>query len=246
MKKFLTIGVRMISVVAAIVGISSYAYPQYRSEIDVQQWPAGKVVLMSGDTIYGPLTFFRTEDVVNIQNSDGTVSAFSPVNVQYFVTQEQPSGRTLVFRTLLWDMGRDYNKFKKPTFFEQLNQGPFTLLMREAYTGGANNYANGPYGQQQYNNPYYYPMGSQTVEVVKELYYVLLPDGNVVTLRNVRKDLHRLFGAKSKQVKSYAKVHHLEYERPHELIAIVNYFNMLQRPKLQVADLEGAVTQHPE
>lgn len=227
MKKSIAIGVWVIVVVAAIVGISPNLYAQYRSEIDVQQWPTGKVVLVSGDTIYGPLVFYRNEDVVNVQNPDGTVSAFSPVNVQYFVAQEQPSGRSFVFRTLEWDMGREYTDFKKPTFFEQLNQGALTLMMREAYRSRTNSYyPNGVYDRQNYHNPYY-PMAGQQVEVIKELYYVLLPDGNIVTLRHVQKDLHRLFGNKSKQVKAYAKAHHLEYERPHELVAIINYFNTL-------------------
>jgi hypothetical protein len=194
----------------------------------VQQWPTGKVVLTSGDTIYGPLAFYRSEDVVNVQNTDGTISAFSPVNVQYFVAQEQPSGRSYFFKTLMWDMGRDYTDFKKPTFFEQLNQGELTLMMRETYISRTNTNTNGFYGQRYYYDPYYYPMGYQPTQVIKELYYVLLPNGEVVTLRNVRKDLHRLFGDESRKVKKYVKEHHLDYERPHELVSIINYFNSLQ------------------
>jgi hypothetical protein len=213
--------------VAAIVGNSAYTYAQQRMEIDVQQWPTGKVVLTSGDTIYGPLAFYRSEDVVNVQNTDGTISAFSPVNVQYFVAQEQPSGRSYFFKTLMWDMGRDYTNFKKPTFFEQLNQGGLTLMMREAYINRHNNYSNSFYGQRYYYDPYFYPTGYQPTQVIKELYYVLLPNGEVVTLRHVRKDLHKLFGKKSRAVKKYVKDHRLDYERPHELVSIINYFNSL-------------------
>lgn len=228
MKKNLTTFAQVVCVVLAAIGFSLDASAQLRTEIDVQQWPAGKVVLTTGDTIYGPLTYHRTQEVINVQNDDGTVSAYSPVNVQYFVAQEQPSNRPYVFRTLMWDMDRDYSDFKKPTFFEQLNQGPLTLIMREAYVRrDARHDMRHVNSQRYYNSPNYYPMDNSYLDQVNELYYVLLPDGEIVTLRRVRKDLHRLFGKKSKQVKKYVKKKRLDYEKPHELVAIINYFNSL-------------------
>lgn len=224
MKKNLTMLAQVVCVVIAVMVHSLDATAQYRAEIDVQEWPAGKVVLTNGDTIYGPLTFHRTQEVINVHNEDGTISAFSPVNVQYFVAQEQPSSRSYTFRTLMWNLGRDYTDFKKPTFFEQLNQGPLTLVMRERYVRRDVHYASG-HGYQ--SNPNMYPMGNDYVDQVSQLYYVLLQDGEIVTLRNVRKDLHRLFGKKSKKVKTYVKNKKLDYSKPHELIAIVNYFNSL-------------------
>ena len=56
---------------------------------------------------------------------------------------------------------------------------------------------------------------------------MLLPDGEIVTLQHVRRDLHKLFGNKSRKVKAYVKEHELDYDRPYKLIAIVNYFNSL-------------------
>lgn len=223
MKKKLTMVAQVVCVVIAVMVHSLNATAQYRPEIDVQEWPAGKVVLTTGDTIYGPITYHRTQEIVNVHNEDGTISAFSPVNVEYFVAQEQPSNRPYIFRTLMWDLGRDYSDFKKPTFFEQLNQGTLTLVMREAYVRRDSHYAS---RQGYYNNPNLYPVNNY-IDQVNALYYVLLPDGEVVTLRNVRKDLHRLFGKKSKQVKKFVKKKHLDYNRPHELMAIVNYFNSL-------------------
>ncbi|RDV13751.1 hypothetical protein DXT99_18510 [Pontibacter diazotrophicus] len=224
MKKSLTMLAQVVCVVIAVMVHSLDASAQYRPEIDVQEWPTGKVVLTTGDTIYGPLTYHRTQEVINVHNEDGTISAFSPVNVQYFVAQEQPSNRPYIFRTLMWNLGRDYTDFKKPTFFEQLNQGPLTLVMREKYVRRDVQYAS---RQGYYADPGLYPMGNNYIDQVDELYYVLLPDGDIVTLRNVRKDLHRLFGKKSKQVKKFVKKKKLDYSKPHELIAIVNYFNSL-------------------
>ena len=201
----------------------SVTQAQFRSAIDVQEWPKGKIVLTSGDTLYGSIVLHRTQDVVNLQHSDGSISSFSPVNVEYFIAQEMPSGRSYFFRTLPWNLGRAYSDFKKPTFFEQLNQGPLTLIMRETYISRDVSRSGGNF----LYDPYFYPSGSQWVEQVKEQYFVLLPDGEIVSLRNVRRDLHRLFGEKSGQVKDFVKENRLDYERPHELVAIVNYFNTL-------------------
>ncbi|ARS36139.1 hypothetical protein [Pontibacter actiniarum] len=215
------------------------AQAQFRSAIDVQEWPSGKIVLATGDTIYGPVTFHRSQEVINVQNEDGSLSSFSPVNVQYFVAQEQPSGRAYTFRSLMWDMGRDYSDFKKPTFFEQLNQGPLTLIMRESYVH-KDSRGTSPYSSQGYlYDSNYYAPGSEWLSQIKELYYVMLPDGEIVTLRNVRKDLHKLFGKRAKQMKKYVKEHKLSYEKPHHVVAIVNYFNA----QLQVSDLKQVVAQ---
>ena len=225
MKKRLTLPAQVVCVVIAVLLLSLHASAQHRSQIDVQEWPAGKVVLTTGDTIYGPLTFHRTQEIVTVHNEDGTISSFSPVNVQYFVAQEQPSNRSYIFRTLMWDLGRDYSDFKKPTFFEQLNQGSFTLVMRETYVQRDVHYASSRQGYS--NDPYLNPLGNYYLDQINELYYILLPDGEVVTLRNVRKDLHKLFGKKSKQVKKFVKSRKLDYVRPHELMSIVNYYNSL-------------------
>lgn len=218
----------MIYVVGiAVVGFCPfYSHAQFRPQIDVQEWPQGKVVLFSGDTIYGNLTYHRTQEILNVQHEDGTISTFSPVNVEYFVAQELPSGRSHLFRTLQWNLGRDYSDFRKPTFFEELNRGPLTLVMREAYILRDANSINS-LNQSYLYDPAFYDPNSQWREQVKELYYILLPDGDIIPLRNIRKDLHTLFGDRSKEVKSYIKQNKLDYERPHQLVAIVNYFNTL-------------------
>ncbi|WP_276496837.1 hypothetical protein [Pontibacter litorisediminis] len=208
--------------------LSVEAFAQYRPEIDIQEWPSGKVVLTSGDTIYGPITFYRTKEVVSVLNDDGTKSTFSPVNVQYFIGQEEPSGRPYTFRSLMWNLGRDYSDFKKPTFFEQLNQGHFTLMMREEYVRKNTSRSNLLYAHNAIYDSQYYVPGSEWADQIKGLYYILLPDGQVITLRNARKDLYRLFGNKSRQVRKYVREKHLSYEKPHQMMAIVNYYNSLK------------------
>lgn len=202
------------------------AEAQRRSAIDVQEWPTGKVVLTSGDTLYGALTYYRTQDIVSIEQEDGSLASLSPVNVAYFVAQEMPSGRSYTFRTLQWDMGRPYSDFKKPTFFEELNRGSLTLVKRETYVRRDVNNMRGN-GNGYYYDPNFNNSENVWTDQVKELYYILLPDGEIICLRNLRKDLHSLFGNKSKDVKMFVKQNKLDYEKPHELIAIVNYFNAL-------------------
>lgn len=217
----------LLSVLAAVILLfPAQAQAQFRSAIDVQEWPAGKVVLTSGDTIYGAVTYHRTEEIINVKDANGNLRTFAPVNVQYFVAQEQPSGRPYTFRTLQWDLGREYSDFKKPTFFEQLNQGPLTLIMREQYLNPQLTNPNS-YMKQGYYEQGYYTLNPEWLEQIEELYYVLLPNEEIVTLRNVRRDLHRLFGKNSRKVKKFVRQHNLSYEKPHQVVAIVNYFNSL-------------------
>jgi hypothetical protein len=221
MKKKLINLIVVCALCVLIFPVSVQAQPHHM--LDVQEWPKGKVVLVNGDTIYGALTYYRSQDVVNVHHEDGTLSSFSPVNVEYFIAQEMPSGKSYTFRTLLWDMGRPNSDFKKPTFFEELNRGMIMLLMRETfvYKNGANsNLINtSSYASSDVSN--------QPYEQVAQKYFVLLPNNQIVTLRNLRKDLYSLFGNKSKDVKSYIKLNKLEFEKRHELVAIINYFNAI-------------------
>ena len=221
MKKKLT---TLMTVCVVLIGgglLPSVLQAQVRQSIDVQEWPTGKVVLVNGDTLYGTLTYYRTPDIVNVSHEDGSMTSVSPVNVEYFVAQEMPSGKSYTFRTLFWDMGKPYSDFKKPTFFEVLNQGALTLIKREAYSQGNANTANATvYEPVTGSSPW-------ASDHIRNLYYILLPNGEIVSLKNLRKDLQALFGNKYKDVKSYIKLNKLDYEKPHELVAIVNYFNTL-------------------
>lgn len=218
MKKNLT---ALLVVCVMLIGEGLFlkiAQAQVRPAIDVQEWPTGKVVMVNGDTLYGALTYYRTPDIVNVHHQDGSMTSVSPVNVEYFVAQEMPSGRSHTFKTLHWDLGKPYSNFKKPTFFEILNQGALTLVKREAYSHNLGNMT--PTFLEPNNKQW-------ASEQIRDVYYILLPDGDIVGLKNPRKDLQALFGKKYKDVRSYIKLNRLDYEKPHELVAIVNYFNTL-------------------
>ncbi|TXK37881.1 hypothetical protein FVR03_14560 [Pontibacter qinzhouensis] len=199
---------------------------QNRLAPDVQEWPVGEVVLLTGDTLQGPITYYRTEDVVNVQQSDGTLRALSPVNVDYFKVQESPDAYTRFFVTYNWNLNKSYSDFRKPTFFERMNKGPVTLITRETYVH--RDMSNrGFLRRGGYYDPTYASNLPNYVQQVVPVYYILFPDGEIKMLRNTKKDLERIFGKKASEVNKYAKKHRLSYEKLHGLIAIINYYNTL-------------------
>ncbi|UOQ77070.1 hypothetical protein MUN84_21885 [Hymenobacter sp. 5516J-16] len=62
---------------------------------------------------------------------------------------------------------------------------------------------------------------------VKDSFYLGLPNGNVLTLRNPKKDLLNYFHAHSRQIEQYAKENKLSYTEARELAYLVNYANSL-------------------
>lgn len=194
--------------------------------IDVLEWNSGFVILTTGDSISGAITYHCRGDVIEVTKEDNTINTFSPVNVSYFVVNNESTGEKQTFRTLYWDQGRVNSDFKKPTFFEQLNEGPLTLIMRETYIQRSTRLMS---NSSPYGSKYAERTSTQGVfaEMVKPLYYILLPDGEIYTLKRVRKDLHRLIGSKSGQIKKFARKNKLSYEKPNELAAIINYYNSL-------------------
>lgn len=193
---------------------------------EVQVWKNGTVVLVSGDTVSGAITYHCREDVVEVTKDDTSISTFSPVNVEYFTVINDYTGRQQLFRTFYWDQGRSNTDFKKPSFFEQLNDGSYTLIIREEYIQKNKSAANdiSPYGIEYDART---SVDGYFVNEIRPLYYILLPDGDIVPLKRVRKDLLDLCGKKSRLVKKYAKKNKLSFDKPNELTAIVNYYNTL-------------------
>lgn len=193
---------------------------QFKEMYEAQEWHHGKVVLATGESLYGTIVYHPKQDVVQVELNDGAISSFSPVNVSHFVVKDKYSGKPQVFRSLFWNLGKTNTDFKKPVFFEQLNHGTISLIKRQVSMRNNDN-GNGYY--VDVNNPLWY----DTSEEVKESYYALLPDGEIVTLRNVRKDLLRLFGKKADTVKQFVRSNKLDFAKTNELVIIVNYFNTL-------------------
>ena len=223
---------RFLTVVFSVflLGPMALFAQQRNSSIDIQEWPEANVVLFSGDTVTGALTFHHQEEIINVHQKDGSLRSFSPVNVDHFIvsnaSEENPDEQ--VFVTYHWDQDKPYTDFKKPTFFQQLNYGQLTLIMRESYVRrDMNNMSAMNMRRFGYYDPYYNSMGYRFVEQIVPLFYLLLPDGEIKTLRNLRKDLPRYFGKKEKEVKEYMKKNRYIYDNMEHLVSIINYYNSL-------------------
>lgn len=150
----------------------------------------------------------------------------------YFTSQPRPLRRerpdtTLVrvFRTYRWNRDNDYSDFRAPGFFEQLSGGPIILLRREGLVERPITY-NGPYGYGGYGGG----MTGRTMGYytdVKDNFYLGLPNGNVLSLRNPKKDLLNYFQTHARQIEQYAKQNKLNFTEARELAFLVNYANSL-------------------
>lgn len=99
-------------------------------------------------------------------------------------------------------------------------------MMREAYVPKYKNGIDPPGQYGNINNPSSFGKGIHA-DGIKASYFILKPDGDIKTLKKVRKDLLRLFGSKADQVKRFVKKNGLSYEQTDQLIAIVDYYNSL-------------------
>jgi len=226
----------------------------------VQEFAGSTILLTNGDTLRGPLTLRRDQDVLLMAQPDGTLTTLSAVSVNSFAVKGEKvdnrrnngyydnfydarngyyygspldnrplprsrpeledANRVRVFRTFRWNRGNDYSDFKSPAFFEQLSTGPRMLLRRESLVERTIN--NGPYG-------YGYGAGRfmGTYTDVKDDFYLATPTGNIIPLRNPRKDLLVVFQGQARQLEQYAKENKLSFTEARELAFIVNYANSL-------------------
>jgi hypothetical protein len=218
MKKLDTIFLIPVVVLALSSLWSLEARGQAKESYDAKEWHHGKVVLATGDSLFGAVVYHPNKDVVQVELEDGAISSFSPVNVSHFVVNDVHSGRPQLFRSLFWNLGKQNTDFKKPVFFEQLNHGTISIIRRQTGVRSSDKeFAVDP------DNP----LGQELAEDVKEDYYALLPDGEIVTLKKMQRDLQRLFGNKSDTVKQFVRSNKLDYNKPNEMLTIVNYFNSL-------------------
>jgi hypothetical protein len=193
-------------------------------------WQKGVVVLTSGDTINGEIVLTLPNDLIRVSQTNGTVSAFSAVNVSSLEVQGNEnrnglfsgsrSGSALNFRrfyiSLPWNHDKDYSNFKSPAFFVVLQSGKYTLLMREnleqAYDQNNSVYNSGSRGRRN---------------VIVQKYYLLAPDQNILPLRNPKQDIYRIFSKQQKQIAAYAKENKLSFTDGIELGQIMAYANSL-------------------
>ncbi|WP_400191053.1 hypothetical protein [Hymenobacter sp. B81] len=133
-----------------------------------------------------------------------------------------------VFRSLRWNRGNDYSDFRMPAFFEQLSRGPVLLLRRESLVerpiNAPSSYYAGGYG-------YGLPRGTMGYYTeLRPAFFLGTPEGEVVELRNPKKDLLAYFQPEARQLEQYAKEHKLNFSDARELAYLINYANSLRYP----------------
>jgi hypothetical protein len=206
----------------SIVGFSARA-----QRVDIQEWPKGRVVLTSGDTLTGSLAYHRTEDIVRVTLPDGSIQAYAPVNVANFTGSDGRFAQT--FRPYMWNRGNDYSDYKAPAFFEQLNEGAYSLVKRESIV--RRNMNSGPMyaGYGRYYDPYGYGNIPRYVDQVQDLFYLHTPENEVITLRRPKRDLEDIFGKKNKEMRAFISANKLDYDNARDLVLIVSHFNEISR-----------------
>ncbi|WP_205502663.1 hypothetical protein [Rufibacter psychrotolerans] len=204
----------------------------------VDQWPQGRVYLASGDSVSGKITYHRTEDMIKVNRPDGSVVAYSPMAVRGFEAVDNDGRYRRVFVTQRWNMGNDYSDFLAPAFFEQIVIGKYGLLKRETMT------RRDVSRDHLYRSNYYYPYGGYPVggpmyvDQRLENFFILMPNGKVKELRNVKKDLEVIFGKKNNVMKDYIRQNKLKYTSLPDLAKIVSYFGAISQPEVKTTSVE--------
>jgi hypothetical protein len=199
-------------------------------QLDVQEWPNGQVILASGDTLYGSVVYHQTEEIIRLIRQDGTNQAFTPVGVRSFTVTDSRSQYQKVFRSYFWNRGNDYADYQVPAFFEVLQEGPYTLVKREAISYRSQSMSPMYAGYGRYYDPYsggYYP-GYRSQPIILDLLFLYTPNHKIQPLRNPKRDLEDLFGNKAGDLKQFVKSHNLSYNDTHDVMKIIRHFNSQQ------------------
>ncbi len=194
---------------------------------DIQEWAKGRIILTSGDTLYGPIAYHRTEDIIRVTLSDGSINAFAPVAVNSFTVTDEKNKYVQTFRPFLWNRGNDYSDYQAPAFFELLTEGKYSLVKREILSARTVSNAYPMYaGSGRYYDPYAYT-GSRYQTMVLDLFYLNTPNNKILALRNPKRDLEDLFKNKERMMREYIKANNLSYSETRDLIKILNHYNSL-------------------
>jgi hypothetical protein len=181
-----------------------------------QQWPSelwhdGKVVLLEGDTLKGKIKYDLNQDLVQFTYPDLRIEAFTARKVLFFEIFDATVRKYRQFFALPYSATSSY---KTPVFFELLEEGKMTLLVRESLQ------------YKTYSSPYYYG-GSYSRVVLVYTYFFLEETGDIKEFMGNKNDLLDLMGKRSEEVERYMKSNKLKFDDKYDLAKIVAYYNSL-------------------
>jgi len=201
---------RMTKVMLVMALVGAFA------NVQAQEWPSelwheGKIVLLEGDTLKGTVKYDLQQDLLQINMSNQKVEAYSARKVLFFEIFDKTVHRYRSFYSLPYTTTSGY---KAPIFFELLEEGKMTLLVRESLE------------YRTYSSPYYYGSSySRLVMIYK--YYFLGEDGTIESFTGNKNDLLDLMGKRAEEVEKYIKTNRLKFDDKYDLAKIVAYYNSL-------------------
>ncbi len=219
-----TTNYRIWAFLTVLLCAQAEAWAQLGYSFENQSWLYGKVVLTTGDSLQGAMLYFPAQDVVQIASEDGAINSFTAVNVRHFSISGVYEGKPQLFKSLLWRRDNQQGDFRVPVFFEQVCQGPIVLLKR--YNGVKTTKLTDETATTSLI-PQDYPHFATNGDELQEVYYILLAEDEIVQLRNRKRELQRLFGDKSGQMRQYVRANKLDFNNSKDLLTIVNHYNSL-------------------
>ncbi|PSR53779.1 hypothetical protein AHMF7605_09720 [Adhaeribacter arboris] len=217
-----------ILIFLALAGFSPTTLAQ---NLNKHEWAKGKIVLTTGETLFGPLSYYYNKEIIQVKGTDGFIRTFSPVNVAYFQGFNEQKQIFQTFKPFLYSPNPDVPAFQTPTFFEVVTEGKYTLVKRTAFV--IRNLD--PIPRYTSLGRYYEPYSStETARAgnnyqIAQLhsYYLLTPQNQIISLRHPKKDLEDLYEDKAAPMKAYIRGKKLSYKNPVALTHVVQYFNHL-------------------
>ncbi len=190
-----------------IFSLSQVLAQKFPSEL----WHEGKIVLLDGaDTVVGKVKYDFQQELIQCTVSNQTIEVYSAKKVLFFEIFDITVHKYRSFYALPFTTQSGY---RAPIFFELLEEGRLTLLVREAIEN------------KSYSSIYYY--GSYTRQVLVYKYYFLDETGSINQFVGNKKDLLELMGKKADLVEDYIKANRLDMDEKYDFAQIVKYYNSL-------------------
>jgi hypothetical protein len=187
-----------------------FSFPARAQQWPFELWHEGKIVLLEGDTLKGLVKYDLQQDLLQYNYRDQKVEAYSARKVLFFEIFDNTVHRYRQFFALPYTTPSGY---RAPVFFELLEEGKMTLLVREALEN------------RTYSSPYY--VGSYTRVVLVYKYFFMEEDGDIVEFNGNKNDLLDLMGKRAEEVEKYIKTNRLKYDEKYDLAKIIAYYNSL-------------------
>jgi hypothetical protein len=190
--------------------VCGHIFPAQSQDWAFELWHEGKIVLVEGDTLRGLVKYDLQQDLLQLNSAHQKVVAYSARKVLFFEIFDKTVNRYRQFYSLPYTTASSY---KAPIFFELLEEGKMTLLVREALE------------YRSYTSPYYAQQYSRLVMVYR--YFFLEEDGVITEFQGNKNDLLDRMGKRAEEVEKYIKTNRLKYEDKYDFAKIVAYYNSL-------------------